>query len=125
MKQFALLSLIGGALRCEANPGERLADVDVARLYSSAVTVTDLFPHLKTLPVNRTWAGVEGVMPDNIPVLGHSGRASNVVHAFGFSAHGFEMSPVVGRIVSELVVDRRSSLPIDAFAIGRFQGSPA
>ncbi|MEZ5835620.1 MAG: hypothetical protein R3D03_07820 [Geminicoccaceae bacterium] len=40
-------------------------------------------------------------------------------HAFGFSGHGFQLSPIVG-LVSELVLDGRSSLPIDAFSPTRF-----
>ncbi|MNT83625.1 N-methyltryptophan oxidase [compost metagenome] len=62
-------------------------------------------------------------MPDQIPVIGPSKAAPGVVHAFGFSAHGFELGPIVGQIVAELVVGGRSTLPIDAFAIDRF-GEP-
>jgi sarcosine oxidase subunit beta len=59
-------------------------------------------------------------MPDGIPVLGPSRTAPNLVHAFGFSAHGFELGPIGGRIVAELVTEGRSTLPIGAFAVDRF-----
>lgn len=112
--------LIGGALRCNADAGQRVADVDVGRLHRSAATVTDLFPHLRHLHLNRAWAGVEGTMPDNIPVLGHSVHAPGLVHAFGFSAHGFALSPIIGHIVCQLLRDGASELPIAAFSIARF-----
>lgn len=112
--------VIGGGLRCEADPQARVADVDVLTLRDSARTVTDLFPHLRDVPIARAWAGVEAFMPDGIPVIGPGEHSPDIVHAFGFSAHGFEMGPIVGRIVSELVCDGETSFPIAPFAAGRF-----
>ncbi|MGX6568917.1 NAD(P)/FAD-dependent oxidoreductase [Cupriavidus necator] len=112
--------LIGGGLRCPADAQARHGEVDMLRLGTSARTVTALFPHLGPLGINRAWAGVEAFMPDQIPVIGPSQSAPGVVHAFGFSAHGFELGPIVGQIVAELITEQRSTLPIDAFAIGRF-----
>ena len=112
--------LIGGALRCPANVEERRGEVDFLKLSSSAKTVTDLFPHLSGINVVRAWAGVEAFMPDDIPVISLSKRAPNLVHAFGFSAHGFELGPIGGQIVSELILDGRSTLPIEPFAVDRF-----
>jgi sarcosine oxidase subunit beta len=120
-KQFANGTvLIGGGLRCTADLDARHGIVDMPKLARSARTVTDLFPHLKPLGVNRAWAGVEAFMPDGIPVIGPSRGAPNLVHAFGFSAHGFELGPIGGQIVAELVTEGRSTLPIEAFAVDRF-----
>ena len=91
------------------------------KLSSSAQTVTDLFPHLGPVNIVRAWAGVEAFMPDEIPVIGPSRHSPQLVHAFGFSAHGFELGPIGGQIVSELVLDGRSTLPIAPFAVDRFQ----
>ena len=78
------------------------------------------YASVKALGINRAWAGVEAFMPDGIPVLGASPAAPNLVHAFGFSAHGFELGPIGGQIVAELITEGRSSQPIDAFAVDRF-----
>lgn len=112
--------MIGGGLRCPADAQARHGEVDMLRLGTSAQTVTALFPHLGPLGINRAWAGVEAFMPDQIPVIGPSKAAPGVVHAFGFSAHGFELGPIVGQIVAELVTEGRAGLPIDAFAVDRF-----
>ncbi|MCO4891578.1 FAD-binding oxidoreductase [Cupriavidus sp. WGtm5] len=112
--------LIGGGLRCAADARARHGEVDMLGLGASAQTVTALFPHLGPLGINRAWAGVEAFLPDQIPVIGPSRSAPGVVHAFGFSAHGFELGPIVGQIVADLVTEGRSALPIDAFAIDRF-----
>ena len=120
-KQFANGTVvIGGSLRCAADAVARHGEVDVMRLATSAQTVTDLFPHLGSVTINRAWAGVEGFMPDQIPVIGPSCTQPGLVHAFGFSAHGFQLGPIVGQIVAELVLDGRSTLPIAPFAIDRF-----
>ncbi|MDB5891377.1 MAG: dependent oxidoreductase [Polaromonas sp.] len=120
-KQFANGTvLIGGGLRCNADVFARHGEVDFMKLSTSAQTVTDLFPHLKDVGINRAWAGVEAFMPDEIPIISLSKKAPNLVHAFGFSAHGFELGPIGGQIVSELVLDGRSTQPIAPFAVDRF-----
>lgn len=112
--------LIGGGLRCPADVVRRHGEVDFLKLSASARTVTDLFPHLAGINVVRAWAGVEAFMPDEIPVISLGRHAPQLVHAFGFSAHGFELGPIGGQIVSELVLDGRSTLPIAPFAVDRF-----
>jgi sarcosine oxidase, subunit beta len=120
-KQFANGTVvIGGGLRCPADPVARHGEADMSKLAISARTVTSLFPHLGPVTINRAWAGVEGFMPDGIPVIGPSSTQPGLVHAFGFSAHGFELGPVVGQIVAELLLDNRCSLPIEPFSITRF-----
>jgi len=112
--------LIGGGLRCEADSEKRYAAVDLKRLWRSAQTVIDLFPHLRDMAIVRAWAGIDGFLPDQIPVLGPSIGSPHVVHAFGFSAHGFELSPIVGSIVADLVEHGSTRWPIEAFSVGRF-----
>lgn len=112
--------LIGGGLRCSADAARRYAAVDLASMTRSAQTVVDLFPHLHDALIVRAWAGVEGFLPDQIPVLGPSAGSARAIHAFGFSAHGFELSPVVGQIVADLIERRSTRWPIEAFSIGRF-----
>ncbi|MEJ5150641.1 NAD(P)/FAD-dependent oxidoreductase [Comamonas sp. MYb396] len=112
--------VIGGGLRCEADASQRHAMVDLNRMPKSAQTVIDLFPHLRDVSIARAWTGIEGFMPDEIPVISPSASADNLVHAFGFSAHGFELSPITGCIVAELVTQGTSSLPISAFRVDRF-----
>ena len=69
----------------------------------------------------RTWAGVEAVMQDHIPVIGLSSQHDNVIHAFGFSAHGYQLGPITGEIVADLAMEREPKLPITPFSIQRFQ----
>ena len=90
------------------------------QLSESSRTVLALFPQLANTRIVRAWAGLEAFTPDRIPVIGASACAPNVYHAFGFSAHGFQLAPVVGRILSELILGRDTSLSIEPFSIQRF-----
>jgi sarcosine oxidase subunit beta len=86
----------------------------------SAQTVTDLFPNMHSVPVVRCWAGIEGIMPDQIPVIGPSPSSPGIFHAFGFSAHGFQLGPIVGNIMADLITEGRTDFPIEPFRADRF-----
>jgi len=112
--------IIGGALLAKLDFVTQKTDLDWHQLAKSANTVVDFFPQLKDVRIVRAWAGIEGFMPDNIPVISTAPNVKNAYHAFGFSAHGFQLSPVVGRIMAQLILDGRSELPIEPFDINRF-----
>jgi sarcosine oxidase subunit beta len=112
--------LIGGAHLARLDLQRESTEMNWRKLAVSARTVLALFPQLLDVSIVRTWAGVEAFMPDHIPVIGPSSTAPGVFHAFGFSAHGFQLSPVVGRILAELILDGHSELPVAPFSIQRF-----
>jgi sarcosine oxidase subunit beta len=83
--------------------------------------VIDFFPALKDVHVIRTWSGLIAQMSDGIPVLGFTQEVPGFVFATGFSGHGFGLAPVIGRLISELILDCQTSIPIHDFCYGRFQ----
>ena len=113
--------LIGGAHMAELDIAQQRTEMNWARLAVSARTVMALFPQLKNTHIVRTWAGIEAFMPDKLPVIGRSGASPHVYHAFGFSAHGFQLAPLVGKIMSQLILDGQTDLSIEPFSIERFQ----
>ena len=82
--------------------------------------VIDFFPILKDVNVIRTWSGLIAQMSDAIPVLGFTEEIPGFVFATGFSGHGFGLAPVIGRLMSELIMDCQTSIPISDFCFGRF-----
>jgi len=82
-----------------------------------------LVPALAGVQVIRSWTGIDGKMPDGIPVIGPSRTTPGLFHAFGFSGHGFQLGPAIGAILSELVLDGRTDTPLEAFRIDRFQAA--
>jgi len=72
------------------------------------------------LAIARSWAGVIDATPDLVPVLGEVPDVRGFLLATGFSGHGFAMGPIAGRLISELVVDGKTSLDISGFRFSRF-----
>lgn len=112
--------LIGGGHRAAVDldtNGTSLALEGVAR---AARTAIDLFPVMRTARAVRFWSGIEGFLPDGLPIIGPSRGSPSAFHAFGFSAHGFQLGPIVGQLLAELISEGRASLPIEAFRVDRF-----
>jgi len=125
-KQFANGTVvIGGKLIGSLDFPARHGEVDMTRLGTSARTVTDLFPHLRHLGVNRVWAGVEAFTEDDLPVIGLSRKASNLSYSFGFCGSGFQMGPGVGKRLAQQIMGEHSDIALDAFAVDRFQTPPS
>src|SRR5262249_58010468 len=103
--------LIGGGHRGRLERDLNRTELDFAGLAVSARTVWDLFPIMRGAQIVRSWAGIEARMPDDIPVIGPSTTSEGVFHAFGFSAHGFALGPIVGAIIAELVTGGENNFP--------------
>lgn len=99
--------------RIRSRAGEESTIGAMARL-------VDILPWAASAHVIRTWSGIEGFMPDGIPVIGPSETAPGLIHAFGFSGHGFQLGPAVGEVLAELVRTGVTSTPIEHFSIKRF-----
>ncbi len=68
------------------------------------------FPGLGNAAIASTYAGCYDVTPDFNPAISRT-PVDGLVVAAGFSGHGFKISPSVGRLVADLVVDGTSSVP--------------
>lgn len=79
-----------------------------------------LIPALRMGTIVRAWAGVSGRTMDEIPILGFVDNPKGLCNACGFSGHGFALGPIIGKLVSELVLKGKSSLALDDFRIDRF-----
>jgi sarcosine oxidase, subunit beta len=117
--------MIGGGHKGMADLDTGRVALDVDRLAVSARTALDLFPILADTRMVHAWAGIEGMLPDEIPVIGCSRVQPDLVHAFGFCGHGFELGPVVGDIVAQLAVAGATNRPIAPFAPDRFRAGTA
>jgi sarcosine oxidase subunit beta len=83
-------------------------------------TAVRVFPPLERAGVASTWCGLYEMTPDRHPIVGTSPIAGLYL-ANGFSGHGFQHAPIVGKLLAELIVEgRASSLDIDDLSLERF-----
>jgi sarcosine oxidase subunit beta len=66
--------------------------------------------------IARCWTGIEAKTRDLLPVIGASPNAPGLFHVFGFSGHGFQLVPIVGAILRDLIVEGRTERQIAPFA---------
>jgi sarcosine oxidase subunit beta len=80
----------------------------------------DRAPILEEAEINRGWGGLYAITPDDNPIIGPLPGAEGLYCAIGFSGHGFQQAPTVGRILSELIVDGQTDFDLSPFAHDRF-----
>jgi sarcosine oxidase, subunit beta len=112
--------VIGGGLQGSADIDAQKSFVNFSELAKGARAATDLFPSVGPVRIVRTWAGMEAKTDDHLPVIGASPNASGCYHVFGFSGHGFQLVPVVGAILADLIVHGGTNRPIEGFSADRF-----
>lgn len=106
--------LIGGGTQGRYDLDAEQATVDFVSLAAAARAATDLFPCSRDVRILRSWAGLEAKTEDNLPVICRSPNAEGVVYVFGFSGHGFQLVPVAGAVVADLVLRGATWRPIAA-----------
>lgn len=89
----------------------------------SLATAVRVFPALSEARLARSWAGLEGIVVDGLPVIGPSGTVDGLFHAFGFCGHGFALAPLIGTRVADSIDGGQVDAAFDPFRVARF--SPA
>jgi len=89
--------------------------VQMSRLLSRYV------PKFRHVNIVRQWAGLYDVTPDARPILGPVEEVEGFIQANGFSGHGFMVAPMVAKLIAELIVEGKTSLPIESLNLKRFR----
>jgi sarcosine oxidase subunit beta len=88
-------------------------------LYARALTAR--CPRLGAVRILRQWAGLYDISPDQRPIVGGVSAVRGLYLSSGFVGHGFMMAPVIGKRLSRLIVEGRSSTELDAWTLDRFR----
>lgn len=112
--------ILAGYPRSAADPVANRAPVPPAKTLAAMRALAKVAPVLASCHVIRVWSGIEGYLPDMIPVIGPSRTTSGLFHAFGFCGHGFQIGPGVGLCLSEMILDGGTPTPLEPFSIARF-----
>jgi glycine/D-amino acid oxidase-like deaminating enzyme len=88
--------------------------------------LTRLMPGAATAAITGGWSGMYEVSPDWNPIMGTASGVTGLHYAVGFSGHGFKLSPVVGILMAEQVLDGRArTVDIAPYRVERFsEGQP-
>jgi glycine/D-amino acid oxidase-like deaminating enzyme len=120
-------TLVGGFYgRRGADPDDFPQTASTDGLESLAAAAARRIPALEDAGLARGITGIYDMSPDARPLLGEVPQASGLFVAAGFSGMGFKLSPAVGLVMSERILDgRATSIDITAFRPGRFaEGRP-
>lgn len=89
-------------------------------LFRYAKALRETFPALGRVRIIRQWAGDYDMSPDCRPILGTVDGVEGYYHACGFSGHGFMLSPMVAKLLTELITTGETSMPIESLSLKRF-----
>ena len=111
--------VIGGGLQGHGALDGPRPSPSLKGLLANAHAAFRIMPELGDLQIIRSWAGFDGRTIDQLPILGelpgHPG-----LHVITSCFGGFVVGPLVGRLLSEKLIDGRTSMPIDEFSYERY-----
>jgi sarcosine oxidase subunit beta len=78
-----------------------------------------VYPPLADAGIHSRWAGLYEMTPDRLPVVGPA-PVDGLWIAAGFSGHGFQHGPIVGKVVAESIIGAPTSVDVSALSLRRF-----
>lgn len=104
----------------QAEPSSFQIHTDDRFLLSLIEAISGRIPVLAEAGIYRGWGGLYEVTPDHNGIIDEHPNLKGFFIAAGFSGHGFQQSPAVGRVVSELIADGKPFIDVSPLGIGRF-----
>ncbi|WP_121743463.1 NAD(P)/FAD-dependent oxidoreductase [Natronorubrum halophilum] len=116
--------LVSGQLPTGDEPVD-VRNYETAHDYAFSVAVSEFLLDrtvgLGDLEVANGWAGLKGVTPDGLPLVGPVSDDEGLLVATGFNGHGFMLAPAIGRALSDYVTTETwSDLDLEPFSPRRF-----
>ena len=85
-------------------------------------TAVRIFPPVEEAAIEHTWVGLYEMTPDRHPIIGQAPGVAGFYLANGFSGHGFQHAPVVGKLLAELIVEGAArTVDISNLGLERFE----
>lgn len=96
-------------------------DIPMDYVVDVGAQVAGRFPAYETAGIASSWTGVYDVTPDWNPVLGTLPGIDGLVVGYGFSGHGFKLSPTVGRVLAQSALGQPTDVSLEPYSIERFE----
>ena len=93
---------------------------DDQAIASISTQIQELLPALKHAQIARVDSCIYDVTPDEDFILDRLPSDPRIIFATGLSGHGFKFGPLLGELLSSLVLHTESPVPLDRFRISRF-----
>jgi sarcosine oxidase subunit beta len=114
-------SLAGEELQNPVDPDQYDEAADSAWLPQVRQRLGRRYPAMHRGYGRGGYGALYGITPDWHPILDRLPGWEGAYCAVGFSGHGFKMSPIVGQLITELIVDGNAkTLDISPLRLGRF-----
>jgi len=87
------------------------------RVAAIANGAKNFYPELeiRTEEMDAAKTGMRPVTPDGLPYIGKSKQIDNLTFATGHAMMGWSLGPATGKLVSEILSDKKTSMGIEAF----------
>ena len=109
---------VGEAL---AEPDNEQGDISMDYVVEVGSQVAERFPSFAEAGLASSWTGVYDVTPDWNPVLGRLPDVPGLVVGYGFSGHGFKLSPGVGLVLAQEALGLSTEVSLAPYAHERFR----
>ncbi len=85
-------------------------------------SVKNFYPSLQINlpPTEKIWSGLRPVTPDGLPYIGKHSSYSNVLFAGGHAMLGLSMASGTGKLATQIIEGKPTSIPIHQFKVERF-----
>ena len=113
--------VVGGGYRSPHDLEKEKIWIDPIQMAKAAKMMVEILPGLREAQMIRCWSAFEGCLKDKVPIVGQSTKVSGLFHICGFSAHGFQLAPMMGRLMSQLILGQKPEQPLDDFRPDRFE----
>lgn len=97
------------------------ADISTDTMLDIGAQVAERFPAYDSAAIASSWTGVYDVTPDWNPVLGRLPDVPGLLVAYGFSGHGFKLSPAVGKVLAQEMLGLPTDVSLTPYAHERFR----
>ncbi|HSB81507.1 MAG TPA: glycine oxidase ThiO [Candidatus Methylomirabilis sp.] len=77
--------------------------------------ITRMVPTLQQAEMAASWGCLRPAAPDGLPLLGRVSGREGLVVATGHFRNGILLAPITGKLIAELIVEGKASIPLDPF----------
>ncbi|PQJ22787.1 FAD-binding oxidoreductase [Tenacibaculum sp. SG-28] len=97
--------------------------IKLTKINGMVNTSESYFKNLKLshTEIKKAQSGFRPCSPDGLPYLGRLSEYNNVTVATGHAMMGWSLAPATGKLISELLMDKQTSLNLSPFNVERYR----